>query len=58
MYSIQHEKDDNPVEMYIFNGVCHYLFINNGRTTATWNINSIECSIKGDISLDEMKMKL
>lgn len=24
MYSIQHEKDDNPVEMYIFNGICHY----------------------------------
>ena len=41
--------------MYIFNGICHYLFTNNGRTTATWNINSIECSIKGDISLDEMK---
>lgn len=55
VYSIQHEKDDNPVEMYIFNGICHYLFTNNGRTTATWNINSIECSIKGDISLDEMK---
>lgn len=54
-YSVQHEKDGNPVETYDINGITHYLFTNNGRTTAAWNTNSSECSIRGDITLEEMK---
>lgn len=54
-YSVQYEKDDTSVEEVVISGITHYLFSNNGRSVATWNVNSIEGSITGDISLEEMK---
>lgn len=54
-YSVQYEKDDSAVEEVAINGITHYLFSNNGRSVATWNVNSIEGSITGDISLVEME---
>lgn len=54
-YSFQYEKDENSVEEYEINGITHYLFTNNGKAVATWNINFVECSIYGDITLPDMK---
>ncbi len=54
-YSSQYEKDENPVEEFDVNGITHYIFTNNERSVGTWNLNSIECSIRGDITLEELK---
>lgn len=54
-YSVQYEKDETPVETVVIHGITHYLFSNNGRSVATWNVDSIEGSITGDISLEEMR---
>lgn len=54
-YSFQYEKDENSVEEYEINGITHYLFTNNGKAVATWNLNFVECSIYGDITLPDMK---
>lgn len=54
-YSVQYEKDETPVEEVVIHGITHYLFSNNGRSVATWNIDSIEGSVTGDISLEEMR---
>lgn len=54
-YSVQYEKDETPVEEVVIHGITHYLFSNNGRSVTTWNIDSIEGSITGDISLEEMR---
>ncbi|MDE7325924.1 MAG: DUF4367 domain-containing protein [Lachnospiraceae bacterium] len=54
-YSFQYEKDENSVEEYEINGITHYLFTNNDKVVATWNINFVECSIHGDITLPDMK---
>lgn len=54
-YSIQYEKDENPIKEIEINGITHYMFTNNDRSVATWNINLIECSIHGDIPLEEME---
>lgn len=54
-YSSQYEKDENPVEEFDVNGIVHYIFTNNERSVAIWNLNSLECSIRGDITLEELK---
>lgn len=37
-----YEKDDTPVEEYVYHGVTHYLFSNNGTTTAAWMAGNTE----------------
>lgn len=54
-YCVQYEKDENPVEELIENGINFYLFSNNGRSVATWNENLTEGFISGDISIEELK---
>lgn len=31
-----YEKDDTPVEEYVYHDITHYIFRNNGTTTAAW----------------------
>lgn len=37
-----YEKDDTPVEEYVYHGTTHYIFSNNGTTTATWMVENTE----------------
>lgn len=50
-----YEKDDVEVLIYPVDGISHYIFENNNRLSATWYVSSVECSIHGDITIDEMK---
>ena len=37
-----YEKDDTPVEEYVYHGITHYIFSNNGTTTAAWLVENAE----------------
>lgn len=53
-----YEKDETLVEVYSINGIEHYIYENNGRISANWYIDVFECSIRGDISVDDTKMMI
>lgn len=48
-------KDEGTAEMFVSNGICHYLISNNGKLVAIWANDGVECSIAGDVSTDELK---
>lgn len=37
-----YEKDDTPVEEYVYHGITHYIFSNNSTTTAAWLVENTE----------------
>ena len=50
-----YEKDDSPVEEYLYNGVMHYLFTNLDNQVAVWIVGDLEYSISTTLSKDELK---
>lgn len=48
-----YEKDKSQVKTFSVNGIDHYIFENNGRTTIAWCNENFECSVQGDISLED-----
>lgn len=52
------EQSDGLVEEYEVAGVTYYLFENNERTQAAWIVNSFECSILGDLTIEELKLMI
>lgn len=53
-----HEIENNSVEIYTHNGIDYYIFENEGQLRAFWMVDSYECDISGDISIDELKMMI
>lgn len=52
---INYHKDEGDAETFVYNGVSHYIVINNGKTSTIWVNDGIECCISGSISTDELK---
>ena len=52
------EQSDGLVEEYEVAGVTYYLFKNNERTQAEWIVDSFECSILGDLTIEELKLMI
>lgn len=52
------EQGDGLVEEYVASGITYYLFDNNGETRAAWAVDSYECYISGDITIDELKIMI
>lgn len=50
-----YEKDIDAVKMYEAGDVEHYIFDNNGRIAVTWYVGDFECSIRADISVEEVE---
>lgn len=50
-----YEKDERPVEIYIADGIRHYIFHNYDRVTAVWYNGNIECAIHADSSVWDVK---
>ena len=48
------EKDANPTEIYIKDGIEHYIISDKGLEKATWYIGMYECNIYGNITRDEL----
>ena len=55
---LNQEIENNPVEIYIYNGIEYYIFKNENQLRAVWLIDSYECLISGDVSIDELKMMI
>lgn len=54
----KHEIENDPVEIYAHNWIDYYIFENEGQLRAFWMVDSYECDISGDISIDELKMMI
>lgn len=50
-----YEKDSEPVEEYVHNGITYYLMSNNGYRTAAWKTEGLEGFLGGPLTLDELK---
>lgn len=49
------EQSDGLVEEYTTSGITYYLFENNKRTQAAWVMDSYECRITGELTIDTLK---
>ena len=55
-YTYLYEKDDIAVaEEYVVNSIVHQIVRNEETNTAVWAYDTAECSIHGDLSIDELK---
>ena len=52
------EQSDGLVEEYEVAGVTYYLFENNKQVHAVWIVDSYECYIAGEVTIDELKMMI
>ena len=52
------EQSDGLVEEYEVSGITYYLFENNNQVHAVWIVESYECYIAGDVTIDELKMMI
>ena len=52
------EQSEGLVEEYVVSGITYYLFDNNERTQAVWMIDSFECRITGELTIDELKLMI
>lgn len=49
------EQSDGLIEEYQASGITYYLFNNNKQVRSAWIVDSYECSIFGDVTIDELK---
>ena len=52
------EIENEPVEIYFHGGIDYYIFGNVDQLFVTWMVESYECFISGDVSIDEVKMMI
>ncbi len=50
-----YQKDDETMVEYSKNGIVHYIMNNNGRYGASWTNGNVECSIQGDLTLNDLE---
>ena len=50
-----YEKDDNNVDPYLYSGVEHFIFSNNGENISAWYVGEIEYAITTRLSVLELK---
>lgn len=52
------EQSDDFAEIYEVNGIEYFLFSNNERVSAAWINSSYECSILGELTIEELKLMI
>lgn len=52
------EQSEGLVEEYKVSGITYYLFKNNERTQAEWIVDSFECRITGELTIEELKIMI
>lgn len=52
------EQSEGLVEEYEVAGVTYYLFNNNERTQIVWMVDSYECRITGELTIEELKLMI
>lgn len=49
-----YQKDENNVTEYLTGGVTHYIMNNNEKSSVTWNIETVEVCIQGDLTVEDL----
>ena len=52
------EQSDGLIEEYEVSGVTYYLFANYDNVKAVWIVDSCECYISGNVTIEELKMMI
>lgn len=52
------EQSDGLVEEYVVSGIAYYIFANHDNVKAVWIVDSYECYISGDVTIDELKQMI
>ncbi len=52
------EQSEGLVEVCEISGITYYLFDNNKQVQAVWTVDSYECYISGNITIDELKQMI
>ena len=52
------EANENIIDTYITDGNQYYIVSNKERIKAVWTVDSYECFISGDLTVDEMKQMI
>jgi len=52
------EQEDGLAAEYEYGGITYYLFENSGQVQAVWLVDSYECCVSGDITMDTLKMMI
>lgn len=52
------EQSDGLIEEYVVAGVTYYLFENYDAVKAVWIVDSYECYISGNVTIDELKQMI
>lgn len=52
------EIDTSSMDMYVYNNIEFYFFKNMDEHQVIWILDSYECSITGDVSIDDMKLMI
>ena len=52
------EQSEGLVEEYIVSGITYYIFENNKQVQAAWTVDSYECNISGNVTIDELKQMI
>ena len=50
-----HEVENDSVEIYTYKGIDYYFLKNVDQHRVFWMVDSYECDISGDVSIDELK---
>ena len=57
-YPIYAEQSDGLVEEYVVSGVTYYIFANYDNVKAVWIVDSYECYISGNVTIEEVKQMI
>lgn len=52
------EIDDEPLEVYEDAGITYYIFSNQSQIRGSWISNCYECSVSGDLNIEELKQMI
>ena len=52
------EQSEGLIEEYEVSGVTYYLFSNYDNVKAVWIVDSYECYISGNVTIEELKMMI
>lgn len=50
-----YQKDEDTVAEYSAEGIIHYIMHNNGKYGVSWTNGNAECSIQGDLTLEDLQ---
>ena len=57
-YPVYVEQSEGLVEEYVVSGITYYLFTNYDNVKAVWIVDSYECYISGNVTIEELKQMI